>query len=116
MTIRRKLRAAGIFCQVHYIPLHTQPDFVATGLSSGSFPGADAYYASCISLPMFPAMTDAYDAALREAARGVVAGGPCPDTGSFYRLRSAGIIAGASPAAARPRCRLYAAYLARHLA
>ena len=23
-----------------------------------SLPGADAYYASCLSLPMFPAMTD----------------------------------------------------------
>jgi hypothetical protein len=34
---------------------------------------------------------------------------------SFYRLRSAGIIQGASARAAEPRCRLYAAYLARHL-
>jgi UDP-4-amino-4,6-dideoxy-N-acetyl-beta-L-altrosamine transaminase len=54
----QRLRDAGIFAQVHYIPLHTQPDFVAAGLAGGAFPGADAYYASCISLPMFPAMAD----------------------------------------------------------
>jgi UDP-4-amino-4,6-dideoxy-N-acetyl-beta-L-altrosamine transaminase len=53
-----RLRDANIFAQVHYIPLHTQPDFVDAGLGAGDFPGANAYYASCISLPLFPAMTD----------------------------------------------------------
>lgn len=53
------LRAAQIACQVHYIPVHTQPDFIRHGLSEGSFDGADAYYASCLSLPMFPALPDA---------------------------------------------------------
>ncbi|MGC4079525.1 MAG: UDP-4-amino-4,6-dideoxy-N-acetyl-beta-L-altrosamine transaminase [Rubrivivax sp.] len=48
-----------IFCQVHYIPVHQQPDFVKNGMGKESLPGADAYYASCLSLPMFPAMTDA---------------------------------------------------------
>jgi UDP-4-amino-4,6-dideoxy-N-acetyl-beta-L-altrosamine transaminase len=51
------LREAKIFAQVHYIPVHTQPDFVDHGLSEGSFPGAEAYYAGALSLPMFPAMT-----------------------------------------------------------
>ena len=53
-----RLRDAGIYAQVHYIPLHAQPDFVAAGLADGDFRGAEAYYASCISLPMFPAMAD----------------------------------------------------------
>lgn len=52
------LREKGIFAQVHYIPVHRQPDFRRAGLSVGAFPGADAYYAGCISLPMFPAMAD----------------------------------------------------------
>ena len=43
---------------MHYIPVHTQPDFVRNGLAEGTFAGADAYYASCLSLPMFPAMRD----------------------------------------------------------
>jgi perosamine synthetase len=58
LALFTKLREAQIFAQVHYIPVHQQPDFIAAGLSGGAFPGADAYYASCISLPMFPAMVD----------------------------------------------------------
>jgi DNA-binding SARP family transcriptional activator len=47
--------------------------------------------------------------------RGVLQGQPCPTPESFYRLRSAGVIAGDSAADARPRCRLYAQYLGQHL-
>ncbi len=53
------LRELGVGPQVHYIPVHTQPDFVRAGFGGGEFPGADAYYAGCLSLPMFPALTDA---------------------------------------------------------
>ena len=46
---------------------------VIWGFGGGAFPGADAYYASCISLPMFPAMStadvDRVLAGLRAAAR-----------------------------------------------
>ncbi|CAN5681159.1 UDP-4-amino-4,6-dideoxy-N-acetyl-beta-L-altrosamine transaminase [soil metagenome] len=56
-----RLAAAGIGTQVHYIPLlqhplHAQrcPDEVGRAR-----PGADQYYARTLSLPMFPAMTDA---------------------------------------------------------
>jgi len=52
------LRARGIGPQVHYIPLHRQPDFQRAGLSGGTFSGAEAYYAGCLSLPMFPGMHD----------------------------------------------------------
>jgi dTDP-4-amino-4,6-dideoxygalactose transaminase len=48
-----------IFTQVHYIPVSSQPDFRRNGMGGEALPGADAYYASCLSLPMFPAMTDA---------------------------------------------------------
>jgi perosamine synthetase len=51
------LREEHIFAQVHYIPVHRQPDFIAAGVR-GSFPGADEYYGGCISLPLFPAMDD----------------------------------------------------------
>jgi perosamine synthetase len=53
-----RLREEQIFAQVHYIPVHTQPDFRDNGLSGGAFPNATAYYESCISLPLFPAMAD----------------------------------------------------------
>jgi hypothetical protein len=51
------------------------------------------------------------DQTLRQAMIAVVDGCPCPTVESFYRLRSAGLIAGDSANDARPRCRLYAAYL-----
>ncbi len=57
----------------------------------------------------------AQDAAFCEVVRGVLRGQPCPNDESFYRLRSAGIIAGDSAQQARPRCQIYAAYLERHL-
>lgn len=53
-----RLRDDGILAQVHYIPVHHQPDFRRAGMAGGSFPGAEALYAGCISLPLFPAMAD----------------------------------------------------------
>jgi hypothetical protein len=57
----------------------------------------------------------AKDPALADVVRGVLHEKPCPTPESFYRLRSAGVVAGHSPADARPRCRLYAMFLRRHL-
>jgi hypothetical protein len=55
------------------------------------------------------------DTQLTEIMRGVLNGQPCPDPESFDRLRSAGLVTGHIPEEARPRCRLYTAYLRRHL-
>jgi hypothetical protein len=55
------------------------------------------------------------DPELRAALRDVLQGRACPTPESFYRLRSAGVVAGATAREARPRCRLYAAYLERCL-
>jgi class 3 adenylate cyclase len=52
---------------------------------------------------------------LCEVVRGVLRGRACPTPESFYRLRSAGIIAGDAASAASMRCNLYAIYLERHL-
>lgn len=53
------LRAHQILSQVHYIPVHWQPDFHERGwLPAGGLPGAEQYYAGCLSLPLFPQMTD----------------------------------------------------------
>jgi hypothetical protein len=57
----------------------------------------------------------AKDAALLEVMRKILNGEGCPSSDAFYRLRSAGLLAGDSPATARPRCELYAKYLKRHL-
>lgn len=55
--VMQRLRAQGIETQVHYLPVHRQPYYRGLyGLAD--LPGADAYYARCLSLPLFPAMTD----------------------------------------------------------
>jgi serine/threonine protein kinase len=55
------------------------------------------------------------DAALSGVMRDILRGVPCSSAESFYRLRSAGLVVGDSAGDARPRCRLYATYLAQHL-
>jgi serine/threonine protein kinase len=57
----------------------------------------------------------ARDPALCEVVRGVLRGEPCPTVEDFYRLRSAGVMAGDSAQDVKPRCQLYATYLKRHL-
>ena len=57
----------------------------------------------------------AKDQELAEVVRGILRGQPCPDAKSFYRLRSAGVMAGDSPQEVRPRCEIYATYLKQHL-
>jgi UDP-4-amino-4,6-dideoxy-N-acetyl-beta-L-altrosamine transaminase len=52
------LRTKNIFTQVHYIPVHTLPYYQRLGWKNGDFPVAEDYYAHCLSLPMFPTLTD----------------------------------------------------------
>jgi UDP-4-amino-4,6-dideoxy-N-acetyl-beta-L-altrosamine transaminase len=52
------LREKGIFAQIHYIPCHLMPYYRQKGWSKGQFPHAEKYYDHCISLPMFPSLTD----------------------------------------------------------
>lgn len=51
------LRAENIGTQVHYLPVHRQP-YYRDRYGERELPGADAYYARCLSIPLFPAMTD----------------------------------------------------------
>jgi UDP-4-amino-4,6-dideoxy-N-acetyl-beta-L-altrosamine transaminase len=62
-TAKRKalydhLRTKNIFCQVHYIPVHTMPYYKQFGWKKGDFPLAETYYERCLSLPMYPALTN----------------------------------------------------------
>ncbi len=52
-----RLTERGIGTQVHYLPVHLQPYYRAQN-GDTDLPGAWAYYQSCLSLPLFPAMTD----------------------------------------------------------
>lgn len=66
------LRAQGLGVNLHYIPVHTQPFYQAMGFAPDDFPQAMRYYAEAISLPMFPALTEAQQEAVAAALqRGV---------------------------------------------
>ncbi len=56
--VMRRLRAAGIGSQVHYIPVHRQP-FYRRRTGDLNLPGAERYYERALSLPLFPGMNDA---------------------------------------------------------
>ena len=51
------LRTKNIYAQVHYIPVHLMPYYRQLGFEKGNYPVAEAYYERCLSLPMFPALT-----------------------------------------------------------
>jgi UDP-4-amino-4,6-dideoxy-N-acetyl-beta-L-altrosamine transaminase len=57
-TVFDRLRAAGIGVNVHYIPVNLQPDYAKLGFRPGQFPNAEAYYARCVTLPMFAGLSD----------------------------------------------------------
>lgn len=52
------LKENHIFAQVHYIPVHLQPYYKEQGWKKGDLPMAEAYYEKCLSLPMFPTLTE----------------------------------------------------------
>jgi perosamine synthetase len=52
------LRDANITVNVHYVPVYTQPYYQKLGYGSVSCPEAEKYYSRCISIPMFPKLSD----------------------------------------------------------
>jgi dTDP-4-amino-4,6-dideoxygalactose transaminase len=54
-----ELRQRGIGTSVHFIPLHLHPYYQKKwGYRPGEFPVAEDYFDRCISLPIYPSMTD----------------------------------------------------------
>jgi UDP-4-amino-4,6-dideoxy-N-acetyl-beta-L-altrosamine transaminase len=52
------LRENKIFAQIHYIPCHLMPYYKQFGWKEGDMPNAENYYKHCISLPMYPTLTE----------------------------------------------------------
>ena len=54
------LRGLGIGASVHFIPLHYHPYYRDKyGYTPGAFPVTEEVYRRCLSLPLYPRMTDA---------------------------------------------------------
>jgi UDP-4-amino-4,6-dideoxy-N-acetyl-beta-L-altrosamine transaminase len=52
------MSAEGVQCQVHYVPVYWFPDYQRLGYKKGLCPNAEAIYKNCMSIPLYPAMTD----------------------------------------------------------
>lgn len=73
-SLYRHLHERGILAQVHYIPVYRHPYYEqAFGYTRGLCPEAERYYESCLSLPCFPALTEAEQ---EEVIAAVREGGP----------------------------------------
>ncbi len=54
------LQRRGVACSVHFIPLHMHPYYQREyGYRMGQFPQAEKEYSACLSLPIYPDMTEA---------------------------------------------------------
>lgn len=72
-AVFEKLRDSNIGVNVHYIPIHTQPFYRDLGFKYGDYPASERYYSRAISIPLFPALTDAQQKRVVAALRNVLA-------------------------------------------
>ncbi len=52
------LKANGIFAQIHYYPVHLMPYYRSFGWKENDLPFVEAYYSKCISIPIYPTLTE----------------------------------------------------------
>ncbi|NKI58350.1 UDP-4-amino-4,6-dideoxy-N-acetyl-beta-L-altrosamine transaminase [Labrenzia sp. PO1] len=69
--VMSELRDRGVGSQVHYIPIHRQP-YYSRKVGELDLKGADAYYARCLSLPLYPGMSLANVETVGEVLKDVV--------------------------------------------
>jgi perosamine synthetase len=58
-AVYESMRAAGVGVQVHYVPIYRHPLFAEFGTAPSDFPETERAYRGLLSLPMYPALTDA---------------------------------------------------------
>jgi dTDP-4-amino-4,6-dideoxygalactose transaminase len=58
LSVFENLHSRGIKAQVHYVPVHLHPFYRGLGYKKGQFPNTEMFYDSCISIPIFPKMSN----------------------------------------------------------
>lgn len=59
-ALRATLQRSAIEIGVHYpVPLHLQPAYACLGYAQGALPITEAWARTCLSLPLYPELTDA---------------------------------------------------------
>jgi UDP-4-amino-4,6-dideoxy-N-acetyl-beta-L-altrosamine transaminase len=52
------LRTNNIIVQIHYIPAHLMPYYKNLNWEYGDLPNSESYYSKCLSLPIYPTLSD----------------------------------------------------------
>ena len=69
--LKAHLDANGVGCALHYpLPLHLQKCYASLGHKPGDFPVAEKAARECLSLPIYPELTDAQIQRVAEVVRG----------------------------------------------
>ncbi|HET9603945.1 MAG TPA: DegT/DnrJ/EryC1/StrS family aminotransferase [Gemmatimonadales bacterium] len=72
-AVRRHLEEQKVGSGLHYpVPLHRQQAYAELGYEAGAFPVSERVAARCLSLPMFPHMTESQADSVAEALRAAV--------------------------------------------
>jgi dTDP-4-amino-4,6-dideoxygalactose transaminase len=69
-ALLKELESTGIGAGVHYpVPLHLQPAYAELGYKARSLPVTEEVAATCLSLPLYPEMSDEQQDRVVEAVR-----------------------------------------------
>ena len=66
------LKAENVYCNVHYIPVYLFPYYQHLGYKRGTCPNAEKIYEGIMSIPLYPAMTDADVSSVIAAVKKVI--------------------------------------------
>ena len=69
--LKKHLEANGVGCALHYpLPLHLQKCYASLGYKQGDFPVTEKAARECLSLPIYPELTDAQIQRVAEVVKG----------------------------------------------
>lgn len=75
-SFKEELEKNKILTQIHYVPVHTQPFYQKTFHTGwGDCPNAETYFQHCLSLPLYPAMSNENVETVIDAVKTLLNGG-----------------------------------------